>query len=447
MRYSKMMTALRKALGEEVTFDQRMASAVELWDSMYKGRAPWNTRTVYSAGIPAAIAAETARLTVVEMQAQVDGNRTVSELFERRLLPFLRRNVEFGMAGGTLVLKPIASPNGLQMQFIRAGRFYPLEFDVSGGIRKCVFIDQLRKGRSVYTLVELHTMTGDGFTIENMAFRSHDDVSLGAQISLTETEQWADLSPRETFAGLDHLPFGVFRVPLANQIDEDSPLGVSTFARAAELIYEADRRYSDICWEYEAKQAAVHIGNSMLDYDKENDRYRVPEGRERLYRVVNYEKGMNDAPLIDVYSPEIRASSYFEGFNAQLRLIEFACSLAYGTLSDPQSVDKTAEEVKASKQRSYAYVRDCQNALETALIEWGEAAEFWARLYGLDAGRASMKFEWGDSIISDPEQEREEDRKDLANGTLRPEEYRAKYRDETIEEALANLPQTAQVME
>ena len=27
------------------------------------------------------------------------------------------------------------------------------------------------------------------------------------------------------------------------------------------------------------------------------------------------------------------------------------------------------------------------------------------------------------------------------------EEYRAKWRDETIEEALANLPQTAQVME
>lgn len=110
-------------------------------------------------------------------------------------------------------------------------------------------------------------------------------------------------------------------------------------------------------------------------------------------------------------------------------------------------MDKTAEEVKASKQRSYAYVRDCQNALETALVEWGEAAEFWARLYGLDAGRVSMKFEWGDSIISDPQLEREEDRKDLANGTLRPEEYRAKYRGETIEEALANLPQTAQVLE
>ena len=111
-------------------------------------------------------------------------------------------------------------------------------------------------------------------------------------------------------------------------------------------------------------------------------------------------------------------------------------------------MDKTAEEIKASKQRSYAYVRDCQEALERALRQWGDAAVFWARLYGLDSAAGfGMEFEWGDSIISDPEAEREEDRKDLANGTLRPEEYRAKYRDETIEEALANLPQTASVME
>lgn len=447
IRYSKMMQAVSKALGAESVYSTRMANAVELWDEMYRGRAPWNRGATYSAGIAAAVAAETARLTVVELKPELTGSETVRRLFERQVQPTLRQNVEFGMVGGTLILKPLASAAGIRSQFIRAGRFYPLEFDATGNVQRCVFIDQLRRGRSIYTLLEIHTLTGGGFTIENRLFRSHDDMTLGTETALTEVEQWADLRASAEFAGLDHLPFGVFRVPLANGVDEDSPLGVSTYSKAAELIYEADRRYSDICWEFEAKQAAVHIAKSMLDYDKDSDRYLVPEGRERLYRTVNYERGMTDAPLIDVYSPEIRASAYFDGFNAQLRLIEFACSLAYGTLSDPQSVDKTAEEVKASKQRSYAYVCDCQTALERALLDWGEAAVFWCRLYGLDAGGLSMKFEWGDSIISDPQLEREEDRKDLANGTLRPEEYRAKYRGETIEEALANLPATAEVMQ
>ena len=447
MRYSKMMQAVARLSGGDAVYSTRMAHAVELWDGMYRGQAPWNTKTVYSAGLSAAIAAETARLTTVELQAGITGNDCIRRLFFREVAGALRQHVEYGMAAGTLIIKPLAGETGLHSQFIRAGRFYPLAFDASGNVQQCAFLDQIRQNRTIFTLVEIHTLGHGGFTIENRCFCSHDDASLGAEVPLSEVERWADLSPRTTFAGLDHLPFGIFRVPLANQVDSDSLLGVSTYSRAAELLCEADRRYSDICWEYEAKQAAVHIAGSMLDYDKENDRYRVPEGRERLYRVVNYEKGMQDAPLIDVYSPEIRASSYFDGFNAQLRLIEFACNLAYGTLSDPQSVDKTAEEVKASKQRSYAYVRDCQTALERALMDWGEAAQFWARLYDLDTGTLSMKFEWGDSIISDPQLEREEDRKDLANGTLRPEEYRAKYRGETIEEALANLPQTAQVLD
>ena len=441
-----MLQAITKVLGD-VVYDKRMAAATELWSEMYRGHAPWNTKEVLSANIAGAIAAETARLTIVELSVECTGSDLLAKLYADKVAPGLRRNVEYGMAGGTLIIKPVASPAGISSQFIRAGRFYPLGYDSSGNVSRCAFIDQIRSNRTVFTLLEIHTLTRGGFTIENRAFRSQSEELLGSEISLTDVEAWADLSPMHEFAGIDHLPFGIFRVPLANAIEEDSPLGVSTYSRATELIYEADRRYSDICWEFEAKQAAVHVANSMLDFDRDTGKYKLPEGRERLYRAVNYEKGLNDKPLIDVYSPEIRSSQYLEGFNAQLRLIEFACNLAYGTLSDPNTVDKTAEEIKASKQRSYAYVRDCQNALETALVEWGEAAEFWARLYRLDAGRVSMKFEWGDSIISDPEAEREEDRKDLANGTLRPEEYRAKYRGETIEEALENLPQTASVME
>ena len=37
----------------------------------------------------------------------------------------------------------------------------------------------------------------------------------------------------------------------------------------------------------------------------------------------------------------------------------------------------------------------------------------------------------------------QKDKQDLANGTLRAEEYRARWRNETLEEALANLPKLA----
>ena len=52
-----------------------------------------------------------------------------------------------------------------------------------------------------------------------------------------------------------------------------------------------------------------------------------------------------------------------------------------------------------------------------------------------------------DSILNDEASEREEDRKDLANGTLRPEEYRSRWRNETIDEAKKNLPELSEVEE
>ncbi len=52
-----------------------------------------------------------------------------------------------------------------------------------------------------------------------------------------------------------------------------------------------------------------------------------------------------------------------------------------------------------------------------------------------------------DSILVDDETERSQDIQDLSLGIMRPEEYRAKWYGETLETALKNLPQSAQVLD
>ena len=60
----------------------------------------------------------------------------------------------------------------------------------------------------------------------------------------------------------------------------------------------------------------------------------------------------DDKEQYKVFAPPIRDKSLINGFNAILRRVEFNSGLAYGTLSDLNTVDKTAEEIKTSKQRS-----------------------------------------------------------------------------------------------
>lgn len=445
MQYNAMYAAVAKEIGD-VQYSSKTVQAINLWSKMYRGEAPWNNAETMSAGIASSVSSEIARLITIELRAELEGPETMSKELTDCVLPKLRRFVEYGVAKGSLVIKPIYASGMLSTQFIQADKFFPLAWDSSGNLIKCAFADQLRKGNTVFTLLEIHSLENGILTVHNRLYRSGYDGSLGTRISLSEVDRWAKLDNEGKFAGIEKLPFGLFVCPLANNIDEDSAMGVSVFSRATELIREADNRYSGESWEYKSKETAVHISESMLKYNKERDTFTYPGGREKLYRLVEIDSGATSKQYLEVFSPDIRHEAYKQGWNEQLRRIEFACNLAYGTLSDPGTVDRTATEIEASKQRSYTFICDCQKALGQALKDWAEGAAFWIAINGQNSAY-NLTLEWGDGILANPDAARDEDRKDLANGTLRPEEYRAKYRNETIEEAAKNLPDPAEVIQ
>lgn len=459
MKFTKMLSLITNILNKDtdtqvdVCLTSQMANAIELWSRMYENRSPWvNDKDVFSANLAPAIASELARLVTLEMKSEITGGAAaayLNEAYKKKVLKDLRRYVEYGCAKGGLILKPYVTRQGLEVQYVQADSFFPLSFDSSGRITQCVFTEQFRKGQKIYTRLEVHSLQGGRIKITNRAFVATNDYSLGSEVTVNSIDRWSELVPELVLDGADRLLFGYFRVPLANASDSDSPLGVSVYSRAVDLIREADRRYSNICWEYEGTQLAIHIAVSLLKYNKDQDKFEYPGGQERLYRNVEYNTGAADKPLIDTFSPPIRDTALFNGFNNQLKLVEFNCCLAYGTLSDPQSVDKTATEIKTSRQRSYVMVTDTQMALQSALEDLVYAMNFWAVLYGLvPAGNDyEVSFDWDDSIVVDAEIERREDRNDVAMGVMRLEEYRAKWYGETEEEAAKNLPEPAMVEE
>ena len=143
----------------------------------------------------------------------------------------------------------------------------------------------------------------------------------------------------------------------------------------------------------------------------------------------------------NVFSPEIRDTSLFNGLNNILKKIEFNCGLAYGTLSDLQETDKTATEIKASKQRSYSTVKDIQNNLENALIDLVSVMDIVSKIYKLSNNTSyDMSFNFDDSLILDKDLELASMLGDVSAGILRPEIYLAKKYGVSEEEALKMMP-------
>lgn len=448
-----MYQALQKILDRDEQIDyamsSRTAALIELWSRMYEGKSPWLGEEVENAGIPAAVAGEIARLTTLEMSSAVEGSARASYINKiyQGVVGKLRIQTEYAFAKGGMIFKPYVTGNKIAVQYLQADSFFPLSYD-SDQIVQCAFLDQFRAGSDIYSRVELHSLKNGNLTIKNRAFLSRTEGMLGTEIPVWTVAKWSDLASEIVFSGIEKLPFGYFAVPLGNHKDPASPMGVSVYSRAIEQIQDADKRYSQINWEYASKETAVHIAQSLLKYRSDTDSYEYPGGKKRLYRAVEYNTGAADKPYMDVFSPEIRDASFYNGWNHQLRMIEFNCNLAYGTLSDPNNTDKTAEEIKASKQRSYSFIESCQTALQAALEDLISAMSFWCDIYGLcPSGAIHTSFSWDDSIVVDTEKERATDRADVAMGAMSIWEYRMKWYGETEEQAKAAVQLPAEVIE
>ena len=408
-----------------------MSAAIDQWDRLYHKSSKLS--------LPSSIASETARLATLEMKSRISGSSRADFLnrFYEDVLKDMRNSVELACAKGGIILKPFVSDGKIIVSRIDAENFVPVEFDETGRITDAIFLDRVSSGKNVYTRIERHNFDGDRYIIRNEAFVSSSSGDLGKSIALADTEFWSDIEPILFCEGIERPLFAYIKMPMANSVDSTSPLGVSVYSRVIPLIEDAEKQYERLIWEFESGERALYIDESAVRRDKNGEK-SLPD--KRLYRMLN----SGDDSLFKDWTPEIRAGQIKDGLNEILRRIEFGTGLAYGTLSDVENVDRTAEEFRASKQRSYTHICDIQNAIRSGLYELVEAMNILADLYALAPdGKYYISFDFDDSIIADRKTEFDEKLRLLERGIINPWEMRAWYFGEDEEEARKKLIKAA----
>lgn len=402
---------IKEALNIDVAISTEMANAINLFEKIYINEAPWLKKDmVESLELGAAIANEFTRLTTLEMKSEITGSTRANFLNEeyKKIKERLNENLEVGNAVGGLLFKPYVKDGKLYVDLVKGSCFYPTEFNSSGDIIAGIFVSQLTKGNYIYTRLEYHKFYEQAivddinYVIKNVAYKSTDNSILGTRIDLNKIPEWSNIQQETAIRYVQKPLFSYYKPPIANNIDLDSPVGVSVYARAIDLIKEADRQWGRIVWEYEASEKAVYVDELATKPSNNKDKsFTVNKLKGRLYKTLNTE-----TDFFKDYSPEIRDEPLWRGLNKTLQRIEFNVGLAYGTLSEPSSVDKTATEIKSSKQRSYATVSKMQENLQKALENLIYAMDVLTTLYNLaPQGNYEVSFNWDDSLIVDTERE------------------------------------------
>lgn len=419
------VSTIQAVIGEKIAISPEMLEAIERWTAMYKGQAPWCVDPVHSLRLEKGITREFANVTVSEMQTQLK-NQRLDKIYQLAIQD-LNENFQRGLAIGAFIIKPLGPDS---IQFVAQDSFIPVEFDSRGRLRKVVFIDRRRLGRdNFYFRFEYHALTKEGLRIQNKAYHSTNVSSIGTLVPLSSLGDWADL-PEDILYPTDKVDFGYYRNPIDNTVD-DSSCGVSVFESAEPIIRKADVQFGRIDWEYESGERAIQADYTAIkDTDKRG--HGLAKLNKRLY------KGLDIPELFHDFSPNMRDEAYIRGLEEYKRDIEFNAGLAFGDLSKVADVEKTAEEVRTSKYRKYNTVNEIQKNLKDCLEDLAYAIAFYNGSTKTDIG---FECEFKDSILTSEETDRQQDRQDLAAGIMRPEEYRAKWYNETIEDALNNLPE------
>jgi len=353
------------------------------------------------------ICSEIARLTTLAISIDIGGSPRadwMKEVIDKTTYFQLRHWVEYGAAYGTIILKP--SGETVTM-------FVPDDFIVVDNnneqITGAVFIDHAVDNDKYYTRLEYHRFENDLYRITNKCYVGSDKNDTGKTVDIALTP-WAGLEPETAIAGLTQPLFAVLRMPEANNVDVDSPLGLPVVSVSIPELRDLDIAWSRNSTEIYDSKRTVMIDSDMLlpsgtkinsmDLDARRERMKLPRYVKAVY-------GNGQGEVYHEINPTLNTDTRIQGINNLLSQIGFKCGFSNGYfVLDQKTGMITATQVEADDRRTIQTIKDVRDKLESCLNDLLYALNAFADLYGYaPAGAYDPNYDFGDITYN-----REEDR-------------------------------------
>lgn len=424
--HSKMNGAV-KEMGIKPAINGEMMERIQLWNDMWQGRAYWIKNSVESMHTERDIAKEFANTVTNEMTVTISDS-ALQDIFDRSVIN-LSEELQEGIASGAMVIKPLG---GSRVQFVSQFDFLPVEYDSEKRLTAVIFPDCRKIGDKYATRLEYHRIDGKGLTITNRAFLSGYEYELGRPVELSIVDDWASLPEQVTYPDVKRPIYGYYRNPIKNVLDGSSA-GVSAFESAVTKIKRLDIQAERLDWEFQSGERRIHL--DALAIKMEGSKTSALDSR--LYRGLDLMQRGED--LYKEYSPALRQADFIAGLEELRREIEFSVGLAYGDLSNVNMVEKTATEMRISRQRKYNTVTAMQENLRRCLEDLCYGLAFFNGR--INAGYA-FNCVFHDSVLTDEETQRQQDLQDVSVGAMPLWEYRMKWYGEDEATAKAKVEDT-----
>lgn len=325
------------------------------------------------------------------------------------------------------------SARGIVMDYVTVEHIWPLAWQ-NGIITECAFDSIVTVNGEQYCYLQIHHKVNGLYDIENRLYKYRNN-NVDTEVGLTSVPNFKRV-PRVVHTGSDRRRFVIDRPNIANNFD-DSPLGISIYANSIDVLKGADVAYDSYVNEFVLGKKRIMVKPSAMKY---LDGEPVFDSDDLAYYVLP--EDVSDGAVITPIDMTLRTQEHNTGIQDQLNLLSSKCGFGETYYRFDGGSITTATQVISENSTMFRTIKKHEIILGQVLVEL-------CRII-LRLGNASMNaglnedieisVDFDDSIIEDKATDFSRDMQLLQAGIMNDWEFRAKWMNESPDEAKKALP-------
>lgn len=483
-------------VGGVPAFNQFYYFGIFIWKYLYKGfYAPWHRvlsptiadpnrrREMSRMDTAKAVCAELAGLIwseqcEVHVSQETMGQQILDEYIQKVLAENgfwtkMQEHIEQSLALGGGAIKAwyemrrdsagnvLPNTGHIRLGWAMADQFVPIAWD-NAQVGDGVFISREAKDGYYYTRLEWHKWDGFTYYISNELFRSEykpqnsestepQDI-LGFRYPLNEIYPF--LNENTAIQGIDTSLFAYYRTAIANNIDDNSPLGVSIYANALSTLKALDICYDSFIREFELGKKRIIVPAQCLRTVVDpvtGVMRRYFDATDEAFVALSTDG--SETLKIQDNSVELRVDEHERALNALLSVLCLQLGFSPGTFTFDRATGlKTATEIISENSKTYKTIKSNQLQIKVAIEKIINAIIQIASLYdvqyegysirALAAQGWETKVVFDDSILQDRQTNINEGVLLTTNGLMSKKKFlmdKLGYTEEEAEQELAEI--------
>lgn len=333
-----------------------------------------------------------ANYVINDSNLNIEGDNARTELLNKvgqSLWKQGKKIVSMGFGYGGIVIVPYVKGGKLYRSLVPQSRFTIDEMDGETITGATILAERKIVNGTINQTVYLRWTN---YKIENGNLTITQQFSDEKGNKIPTPEFWKNIQEVQTITNVDRCPFGFIKSPINNRKSNDK-YGVPITYGCEATILEIKTTLKQLIREYELKECFVGADVTMF-----NGKNALPQNG--LFKKID----STSDDFFEVFDPQFR--DYTTRLQELYKRLEHEIGTSYGILSEVDTRQATATEIKRSMYDTFTICDDMRTNIEKGLDDFFYACNVLANAYNLSPqGEYNLSFEWSYSLLEDTQTE------------------------------------------